>query len=416
MFQNDFHSLKGGSLKNAKELYAKGLSYSFVNVTRPDGEKALDFFTESGEAGYGSAYYMVGQMCLQGVGVAKNRSRAREYFNLALERGSPKGYYGLAALDFDETKAKKLYVSAYDGIFAEARDGDIVSMCLVAEYFYRGLGVVERDADASFMWMKKSADLGYADAQMRLGRFRQIGVGCEIDQTKAYGLFCSAAAQGNAEAVYFKAVCLRDGAGCAADHLEAVKLFTLAADRGNPNAEYCLGDYYLTGKYLPVDHAKAYELFSLAAEKGSVLAQNTLAEHFAGGLDKNLSMDKAIRLYKKAAENGDKNARYNLAMSYIKGKGVQIDLAQAAKYLSLSAEQGQPEAMYQLAIMYLNGQGVRRNYQKAARLLAEAMNRGVPMARRVLADCFEKGIGVLENKEKAKKLREEPLARADFKD
>ena len=86
------------------------------------------------------------------------------------------------------------------------------------------------------MWLKKSADQGYAPAQCDLG------------------------------------ICYENGEGVKQDFKEATRWVRMAADQGLAEGEYQLGFYYYHGAGVPKDLQKALEWNQKAADQGYVPA------------------------------------------------------------------------------------------------------------------------------------------------
>src|SRR6266850_31600 len=211
-----------------------------------------------------------------------------------------------------------------------------------------GVGFAMSDEETVIV-LKRDADQGNANAQVRLGYFYETGRGgLGKDDREAARLYKLAADQGNAAARSNLGGLYRDGrGGLTKDDREALRLFKLAADQGNAYGQHNLGLFYRDGRGgLTKDDREALRLFKLAADQGSPYGQNNLGGFYrdgGGGLPKDDR--EAVRLYRLAADQGNASARVNLGYFYEKGRG---DLAQddreAARLLKLAADQGNANA------------------------------------------------------------------------
>jgi len=177
----------------------------------------------------------------------------------------------------------------------------------LGHHHLHGQGTKE-DRPTAASWFRKSAELGFAPAQDKLGVLYEHGIGVAKNAT------------------------------------EAIKWYALAAQSGNRDAQYHLGVMYGTGSGVPTDFVKSSEWLLKAAKQGNVEAQATLGQLLsqgATGVPKDYQ-EAAIWL-RKAADAGDTQAQVTLAELLMRGKGMQKNLEEAARYFSLAAEQGDPD-------------------------------------------------------------------------
>lgn len=104
------------------------------------------------------------------------------------------------------------------------------------------------DAERARALLKKAADVGYVEAQYRLGRLYAEGIGVQQD--------------------YFR----------------AAEWLKLAANVGHlPDAEFRLGEMYFRGKGVPQSYSDALDLYHRAAEQGHPVAQFLLGIMYGQG-------------------------------------------------------------------------------------------------------------------------------------
>ncbi|MDR1826947.1 MAG: SEL1-like repeat protein [Methylobacteriaceae bacterium] len=162
-----------------------------------------------------------------------------------------------------------------------AKTGDAKAQHELGQIYYDG-----RDARRKYYqlpnyveaanWFRKSAEQGYAPAQVSLGYVFLNGEGVKKDATEAVKWFRRAAEQGSADAEMWMGSAYHHGEGVPQDDVEAVKWYHRAAAHGSRNGEYMLGYMYGTGAGVPKDEAEALKWYHLSAEHGHYDAQRAL--------------------------------------------------------------------------------------------------------------------------------------------
>ena len=127
---------------------------------------AYRWYLKLAEAGNPIAQHKVGEMLMQGDGVAENVSLAHQYFLRSAEQNNPRAQF------------------------------------VAAEMYRVGKGV-DTDQKLANVWYEKAAELGNADAQLAWSKRLQNGEGMFLrDREKASEWLLKAADSGNAEACY----------------------------------------------------------------------------------------------------------------------------------------------------------------------------------------------------------------------
>ncbi len=159
--------------------------------------------------------------------------------------------------------------------------------------------------------LKKSADLGDSDAQIKLGRCYFEGrKGVEQSYIEALRWFRKAAEQGNAEAQIMLGCCYENGKGVEKDYSETIKWYRMAAKQGNVEAQFKLAVLYsekdVNGQ---ANHQEEVKWYRLAAKQGHTQAQLLLGLcfYFGDGVEKN--MDEALKWIRLSASQGNKDAK-----------------------------------------------------------------------------------------------------------
>jgi len=186
--------------------------------------------------------------------------------------------------------------------------------CLGIDYLH-GL---EREPNPkkALKWLQKSANQGYAYAQLSLGSIYELGAtyeeelgitGITKDEQQAVYWYQKAADQGYADAQCNLAWMYKNGQGVAQDDEKAFDWFQKAAEQGFLNAQYGLGCMYENGWGVGKDERKAFEWYQKAADQGDPRAQCNLGLMFQNGLGVEKDYKKAIYWFQKAAkeQNGE---------------------------------------------------------------------------------------------------------------
>src|SRR6266852_1180522 len=252
-----------------------------------------------------------------------------------------------------------------------------------------GVGLAMSDEETVIV-LKRDADQGNANAQVRLGYLYETGRGgLPKDDREALRLYRLAADQGNATAKNNLGVYSRDGrGGLTKDDREALRLFKLAADQGSPYGQNNLGGFYRDGGGgLPKDDREAVRLYRLAADQGNASARVNLGYFYEKGRG-DLAQDdrEAARLYKLAADQGNAAGQTYLGVLYRDGRGgLTKDEREAARLFKLASDQNYAYGQQNLGIFYRDGRGgLTMDDREAARLLKLAADQGNANARTAL--------------------------------
>jgi len=103
--------------------------------------------------------------------------------------------------------------------------------------------------------------------QHNIGTAYYFGRGVKQDYSQAYIWFRKAAEQGNANAQYCLGTLYSDGEGVDRDEVEAAAWLHKAAEQGNTDAQVGLGLAYKTGSGVPQDYAQGAMWLRRAGEK-----------------------------------------------------------------------------------------------------------------------------------------------------
>ena len=159
------------------------------------------------------------------------------------------------------------------------------------DLFNRGMNALEgssatRSAANAIDYLQRSADLGYAPAQVVLGYLYETGLSMTADPAQALDWYKKAAGQGDPLAQWMAGRAIYSGEVPSRDLNQAASWFEQASAHDNPFAEYLLGKVALERS----NYALAAEQFRKASEQGLPQAQFHLSELLRDG--HGVSMDK----------------------------------------------------------------------------------------------------------------------------
>lgn len=215
-----------------------------------DYSTAISEFIALANDGHAGAQYHLGNAFLEGHGVAKDESRALDWYRKAAEQGN---------------------------VFAQYRLGVM---------YEKGIGVKKHNGEA-LSWYGKAADQGHSEALNAQGKLRgtalfdllinQESVTYQTtngglfymakDYESAFQWYRKAADQGDASAQAMLGLMYAQGQGVALDDAEAVRWYRIAAEQGNSSAQWNLGLMYAGGRGVPRNDARAVYWLAKSAQQ-----------------------------------------------------------------------------------------------------------------------------------------------------
>lgn len=165
------------------------------------------------------------------------------------------------------------------------------------------------DDGEAFEYFRKSAQLGYGPANLKVGSCYEYGtLGCAIDPIMSVQHYERAimAGDSNGEAEMALSGWYLSGADnlIEADDKLAFEYASKAAEKGLAKAQYAMGYYYEVGISVPLDILKAMEFYKLAAAAGNKDAQARLSKDTA--FDR-LEHQRSIKRIKQGRKTKDQN-------------------------------------------------------------------------------------------------------------
>lgn len=317
--------------QSAQALYRLGCCHLSGLGTVKDSATAVACLRAGALAGSGNAAYRIGDMFDNGEYLAQSRDSAYNYYVLGHKAGHPYCTFRIGEL-FYETG---LYDQCAKFLYDAAVGGYPKAILLYAKMEQQGLGGLTADPEEAYQLFEIAAHSGQlSDAYTELGAARMSGIGCARDAQLAKHYFDTAAAMGNATAMYDLGICYLDGYGCRENIELALHWLEQAAGQGSILAMNRLGDILMDGQYVKKDPKQAARHYQAALQRGSLEAYCRMGECYERGKGVILNSRKAFEHYQTAAGHGYIPAMRHLARCYELGIGTAPSREQAIYWTS----------------------------------------------------------------------------------
>ena len=226
-------------------------------------------------------------------------------------------------------------------LLKKAEAGDAEAQCKLAGAYREGRGI-EKNAGESLKWLKRSAESGFAIAELVLARDLIEGSVLPKDPARAEQLL-----------------------------LQAEKKLSTTTGPYSGKVQYFLGMFYLNyEKYR--DLAKAQHYLRSAAEKNDSCAQHVLGRLYAEGVGVEKNETLALEYFQKAVASNTACAQTFFAEYYLK----RGEYALAREWFEKAAQQKEKDAMVNLGFLYRNGRGANPDLKLSSDWFEKAARRG----------------------------------------
>ncbi|HXR47385.1 MAG TPA: tetratricopeptide repeat-containing serine protease family protein [Candidatus Limnocylindrales bacterium] len=245
------------------------------------------------------------------------------------------GYHFLIADSPDYNPAK-----AFDFFLRGAKLGDSGCDYFAGDAYLKGNGTATNITEG-IHWIEKSADQGYATAQLDLARRYYAGDALAKNLTNAIHYYELTAdnqhddyranlAQRTLDFIYSTDV---------TNDVEAAKWCRKAAEGGDEISQYNLGVKYENGNGVSVDYAESGKWYQKAADQDFAPAEANLGGCYHDGQGVPRDFVESVRWWRKAAEQGNAVGEYNLGACYANGEGIPKNYLEAYKWINLASAQ-----------------------------------------------------------------------------
>jgi TPR repeat protein len=326
---------------------------------------------------------LLGQMYVEGNGVAQNFSEGFKWFMKAAECGNAEAQYNLGVM------------------------------------FQSGLGITQNNEQAIEWWIK-AAEQNNEDAKLKL-KALYASKKTNHDDTETFKWFSKFAKEENDEAQYNLGMMYLNGKGTKVDKMKAIKWFMKAAKQGNEKAQYNLGLIHINGIEVSQNNTEIFEWVLKAAEKGNSEAQCSIALMYLNGNGVEKDEVEAFKWMCEAADQNNKTAQYNLGLMYLQGLGIDQNYTEAFRWVYRAAEKGDKTAQYELGIMYEKGLGVMADeeeslewYRKAAKQEHKEAQRKIDQVNFLSDNDENKEVSESSNKPETLQNKRDQVSKAFF--
>lgn len=203
------------------------------------------------------------------------------------------------------------------------------------DYLYGNHGNA-KDPEKAAVYLRQSADAGFAFAQTELANLLVSGKIRKIDEQEAIAYLRLAAEQGHSAAQYNLGARYEFADGVELDFDQARYWYSLAAAQGVEGAKDALAELGTHYDLYPDDIFDAQELAF------------TACCYFMGNCGKPQDYEKAYICWEKAANLGNSDAQHNVGMCLLNGWGTEKNRDKAKQWLSKAAQNGSKDAEKEL--------------------------------------------------------------------
>lgn len=360
----------------AQYEFAKKLNswLGFREVSVQVAAEAFAWALRSAEQGNADGENYVGLCYRHGEGVASNSQECVRWLAKAARHGSPKAKVNLAQYFIDQGNFKN-----------------------------------------ALMLARASAEEGFSDGQVMLGRMCLQGQGMPTNKTLAVECFRKAADQSSMEALLLLAMCYQQGDGVVADRSEAIRLYEQVAMQTNSLFDATLAKVGLASIYHNDKTTEGWRLSLRWAESALMrtgqkelkrakkealiaLLQYQVGMSFKYGLGGEKDGRRARQYLQESSVNGNRDATRELAAGYADGSFGEEEPNKAFKIWKKLSEQGDVVGTEKVGWCYLNGLGVEEDDKAGVDLMLSAAKAGNASAQDQVGTIYWDGIFVPEDK------------------
>lgn len=283
-----------------------------------DEARGLELLRSSADGDYSAAQYLLGQRYFYGIGLPRDKDRARSYLLAAAANGDYRAVELLKIIARGSRGEKSDLKDMVVTVKRKARSKVANAQYTLAFMYLIGDGV-PKDAAEEVRWYRAAADKN-ARAAFMLSLMYQSGEGVPRNQAEAFRLMRHAAEMGDVRARYYLGTFHYQGVGTPVDRQAAVNWFRRSAEGGFADAQLAYGMLLLSGDGVAVDKAQAVEWLGKAARQGNGKAREVLQEllTYRGQQAVPPMTDSAQSTYQIGKQSNGNQLR-------LEGKGVLLD-------------------------------------------------------------------------------------------
>jgi len=398
--QQDYNQATYWFTKAAKKKYAPAqvsLAYCYLYGTgvMKDYKQAWELAQKAAKQDNAGAYYLISQMCKDGLFVKQSDAGYLQYLKKAANLGDDDAQVELGRLYLYGSEKPYVSENTQEGLnlyykAAEQNNGEALLQigCMTRD----GLdGYISKDPKKGYEFIKAAAQTGLPRAWFEYGYINLYGWGCEPNVSEAAKYISAAAEQEVPNAYKLMGDLYLNGYGVEQDDKTAAQWYQKAVDAGYGNAYSQLAWLYLTGRGVTEDASKGYALYKEAADAGYPEGNAGLGMCYENGLGVTKNTAQAVKYYQLAADNGNHYSQYRLYCILREGDGVSKDVSKALQYLRDAANNENADAMYSLGYEYYAGEIMHQENSQAIKWMTKAADAGHTFASAVIGNAYYSG-------------------------
>ena len=369
-----------------------------------DASMGIQMLQELADEGETTSIYSLGGCYMNGKGVTQDIDKGLELYHTASDLGLGIATYSIGAYYFNECHDIETGM-----VYCEkaAEQGFAFAASILEQIYEEGMGV-EKDIDKAMSYMKRAAELGDANCQLKYGMLlcrtdRKQGIEWMIksaNQKNPAALFivgreylnCDSPLFSDPQHFHIGVQMLREAAALgvkdASDFLahyglereqkldermawlynildntdrdSAQKAFQQlyeCSEIGDPIAQCIMGIGYYYGTFVEQDKEEGMMLLKKACDCDCTDALNTIGMV----LNEEKRYEESFPFHKRSAELGDMYGLHNLGNAYFYARGVEQDVKKAYSLWGEAAVKGNPDSHYTLGNIFFRGKYVEQD-------------------------------------------------------
>lgn len=260
------------------------------------------------------------------------------------------------------------YLSALELALPRADAGDPAAQTLIAEIYWRGLGVALNRKKAA-TWYHFAAKAGNSAAQFSYANILLQGKYVSEDKKSGRDFMEKAAKSGHTRAQFNLGQIITAERPTWAGFKKALPWYEKAANAGLADAQYAMANIHAEAQGVTVnDDKKAREWFAKSAANGFDTAQVEYAIWLTNGRGGEVDEKAALVWFRRAAAQNNVVAQNRLARMYYYGVGTKVDLVKAGAWHILARRAGFSDSQMDQNFSTLKAINQKRAIELANRL------------------------------------------------
>lgn len=248
--------------------------------------------------------FQLGLMAFNGLGEAKNETRASELFKRASELGHVRAKIQYAYALGNGRGVEKSGLKAIDALKELAQDGNAEAMSTLGRVYKFGWWDQPVNAKDGIAWFEKAAAAGDNMARLNLGYSYMLGDGVEKNEKEGVRWFKLGAENDYPAATLEYARALSAGSGgLEKNETEAFAMIRKVAESGNRIGQHDMASALMYGRGVARDDRQAARWMDASARQGYVPAQSMMGDMFRLGRGFPVSRIEAFKWYTIAIAN-----------------------------------------------------------------------------------------------------------------